>query len=170
MNQPWVYMFPPSWTPLPPPSPSHPSCCPSAPALSALFHASNMDWPSISHIVIYMFQCYSLKSSHPRLLPQSPKICFLYLCLFCCLAYRVIITIFLNSTYMHWYTVLVFFLLTSLCTTGSSFIHLIRIGSNACFLIAEYFIVYMYHSFLIHLSVDGHLGCFHVLAIVSWLH
>ena len=25
----------------------------------------------------------------------------------------------------------------------------------------------MYHSFLIHLSADGHLGCFHVLAIVS---
>ena len=25
--------------------------------------------------------------------------------------------------------------------------------------------VYMYHSFLIHLSADGHLGCFHVLAI-----
>ena len=24
--------------------------------------------------------------------------------------------------------------------------------------------VYMYHSFLIHLSADGHLGCFHVLA------
>ena len=27
--------------------------------------------------------------------------------------------------------------------------------------------VYMYHSFLIHLSADRHLGCFHVLAIVS---
>ena len=26
--------------------------------------------------------------------------------------------------------------------------------------------VYMYHSFLIHLSADGHLGCFHVLAII----
>ena len=25
----------------------------------------------------------------------------------------------------------------------------------------------MYHSFLIHSSVDGHLGCFHVLAIVN---
>jgi len=25
MNQPWVYMCPPSWTPLPAPSPSHPS-------------------------------------------------------------------------------------------------------------------------------------------------
>ena len=25
----------------------------------------------------------------------------------------------------------------------------------------------MYHIFFIHSSVDGHLGCFHVLAIVS---
>ena len=25
----------------------------------------------------------------------------------------------------------------------------------------------IYHSFFIHSSVDGHLGCFHVLAIVS---
>ena len=25
----------------------------------------------------------------------------------------------------------------------------------------------MYHDFLIHLSADGHLGCFHVLAIVN---
>ena len=25
----------------------------------------------------------------------------------------------------------------------------------------------MYHSFFIHSSVDGHLGCFHVLAIVN---
>ena len=25
----------------------------------------------------------------------------------------------------------------------------------------------MYHNFFIHLSVDGYLGCFHVLAIVN---
>ena len=25
----------------------------------------------------------------------------------------------------------------------------------------------MYHSFLIHSSADGHLGCFHVVAIVN---
>ena len=27
--------------------------------------------------------------------------------------------------------------------------------------------MYMYHYFLIHSSVDGHLGCFHILAIVK---
>ena len=33
---------------------------------------------------------------------------------------------------------------------------------------AEYYsIVYMYHNFFIHSSVDGHLGCFHFLAIVN---
>ena len=26
--------------------------------------------------------------------------------------------------------------------------------------------VYMYHSFLIHSSADGHLGCFHVLKAI----
>ena len=51
---------------------------------------------------------------------------------------------------------------------GSSFIHLIRTDSNELFLMAEYYsIVYMYHSFLIHSSADGHLGCFHVLAITN---
>ena len=25
----------------------------------------------------------------------------------------------------------------------------------------------MYHNFLIHLSADGHLGCFHVLATIN---
>ena len=74
---------------------------PSAPALSTLSHAFNLDWWSASHMIIYMFQCYSLKSSHPRLLPQSPKDCSIHLCLFCYLAYRVIVTIFLNSIYMR---------------------------------------------------------------------
>ena len=89
-----------------PDSPSHlashpiPQSHPSAPALRTLSHASNLDWRSTSHMITYMIQCYSLKSSHPRLLPQSPKVCSLHLCL-CYLAYRVIITIFLNSICMH---------------------------------------------------------------------
>ena len=83
-----------------PPHPM-PLSCPSAPALSTMFHARNFNCWSISYMVIYMFQCYIHKSSHPRLLPQSPKVCSLYLCLFCCLAFRVIITFFLNSIYMH---------------------------------------------------------------------
>ena len=52
---------------------------PSALALSALAHASNLDWWPISHMVIYVFQCYPLKSSHPHLLPQSPTV-FSYIC------------------------------------------------------------------------------------------
>ena len=88
-------------------NPSHlpphpiPLGCPSAPALSSLFHISNLDWSYTSHMVIYMFQCYSLRSSHPLFLPHRPKVCSLYLCLFCCFAYRIIVTIFLNSLYMH---------------------------------------------------------------------
>ena len=27
--------------------------------------------------------------------------------------------------------------------------------------------VYMYHSFLIHSSADGYLGCLHVLAVIN---
>ena len=75
--------------------------CPRAPALSALLHTSNLHWSSVLHMTIYMLQCYSLIASHPRLLPHSPKVCRLHLCLFCCLAYRVVFTVFLNSTYMH---------------------------------------------------------------------
>ena len=72
------------------PFPPHPILlhCPRAPALSALLHPLNSHCSSILHMVKYMFQCYSLKSSHPRLLPHSPKVCSLHLCLFCCLAYR----------------------------------------------------------------------------------
>ena len=35
------------------------------------------------------------------------------------------------------------------------------------FMAEQYSIVYMYHNFFIHSSVDGHLGCFQVLAIVN---
>ena len=81
-------------TPLPPPSPSHPSGSSQCTSPEHLSHVSNLGWWSVSHLIVYLFQCYSLRTSHLRLLPQSPKVCSVHLCLFFCFAYRVIITIF----------------------------------------------------------------------------
>ena len=74
---------------------------PSAPAPSIQYRASNLDWRLVSYMILYMFQYHSPKLSHPHPFPQSPKDCSIHLCLFCCLAYRIVITIFLNSIYMH---------------------------------------------------------------------
>ena len=122
-----------------PEPPSHfpphpiPLGCPRAPALGAQLHTSNLHWSSTLHMVVYMFQYYSMPSSHPHLPPHSPKVCSLHLCLFCYLTYRVTVTIFLNSIYigvniLYWCFC---FWLTSLCIIGSSFIHFIRTDSNA---------------------------------------
>ena len=112
---------------------------PSAPAPSIQYRASNLDWQIISYMILYIFQRHSPKTSHPLPLPQSPKDCSIYQCLFCCLVYRVIATIFLNSIYMlvsilYWCFSL---WLTSLCIIGSSFIHLIRTDSKVFFLMDE---------------------------------
>ena len=114
---PYINMNPPRCTRVPnpePPSHLHPHTIllghSIAPAPSTLYHASNLDWRFVSHMILYMFQCHSPKS-YPLPFPQSPKDCSIHLSLFCCLAYRVIITIFLNPIYMHQYTVLVFFFL-----------------------------------------------------------
>ena len=107
-NPPRVYRCshpePPSHHPPHPIPLSHPS----APAPSILYHASNLDLRFISNMIIYMFQCHSPKSSHPCPLPQNPKDCSIHLCLFCCLVYRVIVTIFLNSIYVLVYCIGVF--------------------------------------------------------------
>ena len=93
MNQPWIYMCSPSRSPLPS-DPSGSSQCTSPEPLS---HASNLDWWSVSSLIVYLFQCYFLRTPHPRLLPQSLKLCSAHLCLFFCFASRVVVTIFLNS-------------------------------------------------------------------------
>ena len=131
-----LHVFP---IPIPPPTSlsipsSGSSQCTSPEHLS---HASNLGWWSVSHLIVYLFQCYSLRTSHPCLLPQSPKVCSVHLCLFFCFAYRVIVTIFLNSIYvsiLHWS---LSFWVTSLSIMGSSFIHLIRTDSDEFFLMSE---------------------------------
>ena len=118
-------MCSPSRSPLPPPSLPHPSGSSPCTSPEHLSHASNLGWWSVSPLIVYLFQCCSLRTSHPRLLPQSLKVCSVHLCLFFCFADRVIITIFLNFIYMcvcvcvcvcviilYWS---LFFWLTSLC-------------------------------------------------------
>ena len=94
MNPPQVYMSSQPWIPLLPPFPYH---------LSESSQCTRPKHPvsCIEPRLVCMFQCHSPKSSHALPLPQSPKFCSLHLCLFCCITYRVIITIFLNSIYMH---------------------------------------------------------------------
>ena len=39
-----------------------------------LYPASNLDWLFVSYMILYMFQCHSPKSSHPRPLPESKRL------------------------------------------------------------------------------------------------
>ena len=101
MNPPRAYTCSPSWTPLPPPSPSHPSG--SSQCTSPKLPVSCIK-PGLAICFLYdiIHVLMSFSQIIPRLpLPQSPKDCSIHLCLFCCLAYRVVITIFLNSIYMR---------------------------------------------------------------------
>ena len=65
-----------------PPSPSHPSGSSQCTSPEYLSHVSNLGWWYVSPLIIYMFQCYSLRSSHSHLLPQTPKVFSIHLCLF----------------------------------------------------------------------------------------
>ena len=101
MSLPQVYNIPNPESPSLLPPCTIPLGRPSAPAPSIQYHSSNLDWWFVSYTILYMFQFHSPKSSHPLPLPLSPKDCSIHLCLFCCLTYRVSITIFLNSIYMR---------------------------------------------------------------------
>ena len=104
-----VHVFPilnPSPTSLPIPSlwviPVH------QPLASCILHRT---WTGDLFLIWY-YTCFNgILPNHTPPPPQSPKDCSIHLCLFCCLTYRVIITIFLNSIYMRLYTILVFFFL-----------------------------------------------------------
>ena len=72
---------------------------PSAPAPSILYPASNLDWQFVSYMIVYVSMPFS------QIIPPSPspteskRLFYISVSLFC-LAYRVIVTIFLNSIYM----------------------------------------------------------------------
>ena len=79
------------------PLPSHSSGSSQCTSPEPLSHAFNLGWWYVSPLIIYKFRCCFLKTSHPPLLPQSPKVCSVHLCLFFYFAFRVMVTIFLNS-------------------------------------------------------------------------
>ena len=127
-----VHMSPSSWTPLPPPAPSHFYRLSQITDLNCLSHTANSHWLSVLHMVsVLMFPYYSLHLSHPLLPTSTAHVhnkCVLYevhqyrLSRFyiCALIYDIC-----------------FFFLTSLCVIGSRFIHLIRIDSNVFLFMAE---------------------------------
>ena len=101
MNPPWVYMSSQSWTFLPPPSPYHLS---GSPQCTSPKHPVSCIKPRLAIHFLYDIIQVSMPFSQiipplPLPLPQSPKDCSIHLCLFCHRAYRVIVTIFLNSFY-----------------------------------------------------------------------
>ena len=101
MNPPRLYTCSPSWTPLRPPSPYHPSV---SSQYTSPEHPVSCIKPGLAIHFTYDIIHFSMWFSQiipPSPFPQSPKDCFIHLCLFCCLTYRVIVTIFLNSIYMH---------------------------------------------------------------------
>ena len=125
-------------------------------------------------MILYMFQCHF--PDHPTLsLSHRVQKTVLYICVsfavslqgyryhlskfHICVKFYICVSI-LYWCFSSW--------LTSLCIIGSNFIHLIRTDSNVFFFNGWVILHCVYvHSFLIHSSADGHLGCFHVLAIIN---
>ena len=113
-------------------------------------------------MVIYMFQCYSLKSSHPTFAHRVQN-SVLYICVS-------FLSLILGYCYhhckFHIYALIYcigVFLSDLLYIIGSSFFHLTRTDSNFNSLVI-FHCLYV-PQLLMHSSANGHLGCFHVLAI-----
>ena len=82
---PYINMNPPSWTSLPPLTPSHPSRVSQRTGFE--LPAAYREFPlalCFTYGNLYMFQCFSLISSYPLLPSLCPQVCSLCLCLHCC--------------------------------------------------------------------------------------
>ena len=83
-----------------------------SPCVSFLSHPANSHWQSILHMVMHDSMLLSTYISASP--PFSPCAYVYSLCLFlhCCPANKLFRSIFLDSIYMHWYTIFVFLFLT----------------------------------------------------------
>ena len=96
-----VRMLPPSWTSLPPPSPSHPSRLSRSTGLNSLCHRANLHWLSnvtCGNVYVSVLLTALIPPSPPCPVPTSlVSVCRLHRCP----ADMFISTIFLDFIYMH---------------------------------------------------------------------
>ena len=71
-----------------------------------------------------------------------------------------------DSTYKLYHMIFAFLFLTPLKTIISKSIYVVVNGIISFLFMAEWYGSHLYVESKMHLSCDGHLGCFHVLAIV----
>ena len=138
MNQPWVYMCSPSWTPLPPPSPSHTS---GSSQCTSPEHPASCIEPEL--VIYFTYDNIHVSVLFSQIIPPSPSPTESKSLFFMSVSLAVShIGSLLPSFYISyiWINILYWcfsFWHTSLCIIGSSFIHFIRNDSIAFFLIAE---------------------------------
>ena len=128
-------MSPPSWTSIPPPTPSHLSRM--SQSTGSELSASYSKFPLATYSTCGGVRVSTLLSpfAHPSPPTLCPEACPLCLCLHGP-ASRLISTVFLDFIYMHYYTIC-FSLSDFTHIMGSLFIHLIRTHSNAFFSTTE---------------------------------
>ena len=152
MNPPQVYMCSPSWLLLPPPSPYHPS---GSSHCTSPKHPVSCIKPGL--VTRFIHDIIHVSMPFSQISPPSPS------------PTESVRLIYTSVTRWMWVSVNSW----SWWWTGRPgvlrFMGSQRVGHYWATELnwAEYSIVYIYHSFFIHSSVDGHLGCFHVLAIVN---
>ena len=152
-------------------SPSQPSRLSQSTRLGSLCYAATSYQLSILHTIECISCCHFLHSSHSLLPPLCSQVYSLHLNLHSFPANSFINIIFLDSIYICvCINILYLFFsswLVSVCVTGFSFIHLTTTDSNLLFLWLSNIPFLIATTTSLHSSVDGHIGCFHVLAIVN---
>ena len=164
-----VPISPPSWASLPS-SLSHPSRTSQSTEPIFLCYAAASDQPTILHSAVYIRRCYShFASALPSHRMWSP--------------FSMSTSLFMPCNWVHQYLFFffrfhIYVLAYSICFSLSDLLHSVRqtLGPSTSLHITQFHfflwlsnipLYIMCHIFFIHSSVDGHLGCFHVLAIVN---
>ena len=163
MNPPWVYMCSPSWTPLPPSSPSHPS---GSFQCTSPKHPVSCIEPGLAIHFTYDNTHVSMPFSQvipPLPSPTEFKRLFytsVSLLLSCIQDYHYYLSKF--HIYALLYCIGVFLSGLLHCIIGSSFIHLIRTDSNVFFLMVFWVLLIILSNTPLHICTTAFLS-FHLL-------